>query len=109
MAFTCGCNPQAGIICGAHCMAQGCTRSTHTTWCIKGERVKTAADLPAGSEVYRHSVTWTKVFGGWRDIAGNHCADEDIDKVLNEGGFITFIPSGRGRWLRQQREALGRG
>lgn len=54
MAFLCGCNPRAGVICGNHCQMQGCEGRDdgwdsrvdvrHTDACIRGERVPEAPE-----------------------------------------------------------------
>lgn len=40
--FRCGCSPTRGIICGAHCQIQGCSRQDgqHTDACVRGERIE---------------------------------------------------------------------
>jgi hypothetical protein len=97
MAFLCGCDPRAGIICGAHCQMQGCRETRHTDVCIKGERIKTAADLPSGAEVFRWGTTWRKNQTGWVDADDNWHSDADIDRLLTLGGLITFVPIGNPR------------
>jgi hypothetical protein len=46
VAFLCGCDPRAGVICSAHCQWQGCIRGRHTPECIRGERVDETKSKP---------------------------------------------------------------
>ncbi len=77
--------------------------------------VKTAKDLPPGSEVEGRHNRWVKGRPGrnecWTDRDGNHFSDGQIDRLIGDGAFLTFVPSGRGRWLakEQAERATGAG
>lgn len=111
MVFNCGCDPRVGTICSAHCQWQGCRGRRHTDWCIRGERVNGAKDLPEGSEVQALYTTWVKARPGHNECWTNngnpdaHISDGAVDRLLGNGGWITLVPAERGRWLRQEREA----
>jgi hypothetical protein len=68
--------------------------------------VKTAKDLPVGSDVLCNGLTWSKVGEDlWAAAGGKPARDADLDELLEVGGLITFIPAGRGRWMaRGERE-----
>lgn len=70
--------------------------------------VKTAADLPAGTEVIHDGTTYTKTRPGdphpWsverlaRGTYGALHTDADIDAILNGGGIISNTPSCPGHY-----------
>lgn len=75
--------------------------------------LKTAKDMPAGTQVSYRGELWTVGGEGdsrrWNATAFDH----NIDAWLANGGQIVFVPSGRGRWLAEQerqeaRERLAR-
>ena len=61
---------------------------------------KTAKDLPAGSEVSGRYTTWTKDRPErtecWTSSTGGYLSDGQIDWLIADGAFITFIPSSTG-------------
>lgn len=67
--------------------------------------LKTAKDMPIGSQVTYRGELWTLT-----EIGGERCwiaksFDHHIDAWLGNGAIIEFIPAGRGRWLKQEQEA----
>lgn len=77
--------------------------------------MKTAKDLPEGSEVQARHTTWVKDRPGhtecWTSASDPdaHITDGAVDRLIAEGAWIAFVPAGRGRWWRQQKEAIGHG
>ena len=68
--------------------------------------VKTARDLPPGSEVHGRRNHWIKDRPGrnecWTSNHGDYLSDGMIDRLLADGAHITFIPAGNGRdWLAE--------
>ena len=62
--------------------------------------VRTAKDMPDGSEVFCNGISWSKVGEDlWAAAGGDPATDADLDDLLEAGGLIMFIPAGRGRWL----------
>lgn len=65
--------------------------------------VKTAADMPPGTEVETTGHLWVKSRPGdeqpwFSEADGTVATDFRIDEVLAAGGVITHIPSSPGRW-----------
>lgn len=70
--------------------------------------VKTAKDLPTGSQVTYRGELWTATEGQPRQWVAT-AADHNIDAWLANGGQIVFLPAGRGHWHAKEerdREAL---
>jgi hypothetical protein len=63
--------------------------------------IRTAKDLPVGSDVSGRSLTFRKVAeDSWVDDDDDRFSDAQIDVLLRSGGQITFVPAGRGRSSR---------
>lgn len=63
--------------------------------------VRTAGDMPVGSQVHARGTLWTKEdpsgVSAWLSEDGYRFNDGQIDLLLGMGGTIMFIPAGAGK------------